>query len=206
MSTSASERARSVLPSPPVPLSRPRLTIVPASARSRRRLPFVVLVISVLAAGLVGLLLLNTSMERRAYQITALRDQSSALSARQQSLVLQVAALQDPQEVAQKALQLGMVQNENPAFLSLATGKVLGHSVPGLPGDQFDIGTKIGPSVDRLGKIAPIVGGEANGAGGPVVLPKVGGDMPHGGAGGATTVPGKGKQGLTGGGSPPTKR
>ena len=64
-----------------------------------------------------------------------------------------------------------MVQNPSPAFLSLATGRILGHSVAGVAGDQFDIGTKVGPSVDRLGKIAPIVGGEGNGAGATVVQP-----------------------------------
>jgi hypothetical protein len=164
MSTSTHQgRARASLSS--LPLPRPRLTVVPKVARPARSMPFAVLVIAVLATGLVGLLLLNTSMERGAYQVTALRSQASALSAQQQTLQLQVAALQDPQEVAQKALQLGMVQNTSPAFLSLATGQVIGKSVPAVRGNQFDIGTKIGPRVDRLGKIAPIVGGEANGAG-----------------------------------------
>lgn len=164
MTTSTNQgRARATLSS--LPLPRPRLTVVPKVARPMRRMPFAALVIAVLATGLVGLLLLNTSMERGAYQETALRSEAAALGARQQTLQLQVAALQDPQEVAQKALQLGMVQNTSPAFISLATGKVIGRSVPGVRGDQFDIGSKIGPRVDRLGKIAPIVGGEANGAG-----------------------------------------
>jgi hypothetical protein len=132
---------------------------------SARRLPFVVLVIAVLSAGLVGLLLLNTSMERGAYRVSALRAESATLSAHQQELQLQVAALGDPQEVAQQALRLGMVQNPSPAFISLATGAVIGRSVPGSAVDRFDIGTKVGPSVDRMGKIAPSVGGEGNGAG-----------------------------------------
>jgi cell division protein FtsB len=152
-----------------LPLPRPRLTVVPKAASPARRLPFVVLVIAVLAAGLVGLLLLNTSMERGAYQVTAMRDQAAALSAQQQSLQLEVAALQDPQAVAEKALQLGMVQNPSPAFISLATGQIVGRSVPGAAGDQFDLGAKVGPSADRLGKITPLVGGEANGAGTGVV-------------------------------------
>jgi len=138
-------------------------------ARAAPRTPFLMLVVAVLATGLVGLLLLNTSMERGAYQVTALRNESDALSIEQQALQLRVAALQDPQEVAEKALQLGMVQNLSPAFLSLATGQVIGHSVPGAAGAQADVGTKIGPTVDRLAKIAPVVGGESNNAGTAVV-------------------------------------
>jgi hypothetical protein len=146
-------------------LPRPRLTVVPRSVSRAPRLPFVVLVVAVLAAGLVGLLLLNTSMERGTYQVTALREQSSALGIEQQALQLKVAAMQDPQEVAQQALQLGMVQNPSPAFISLATGQVLGHSWAGVAGNQPDIGAKIGPPVDRLAKISPVFAGEDNNAG-----------------------------------------
>ena len=132
-------------------------------------MPFVVLVIALLAAGLVGLLLLNTNMERGAYQVTSLRTESAALAAQQQTLQLQVAALQDPQRVAEKAQRLGLVQNPSPAFISLATGKILGDSIAGHHSGLVNIGAKIGPSVDRLGKISPIVGGEANNAAGGVV-------------------------------------
>lgn len=152
-------------------LPRPRLTVVPRVALRAPRLPFVALVVVVLATGLIGLLLLNTSMERGAYQVTALRHQAAALTIERQALQLKVAAMEDPQEVAQRALALGMVQNLSPAFLSLATGKVLGHPAPGLPGNQADIGAKIGISVDRLAKITPVFAGEANNAGTTVVRP-----------------------------------
>jgi hypothetical protein len=151
VSTSVS-RARASFGS--ISLPRPRLTVVPRLVEQPRRLPFVLLVVALLGAGLVGLLLLNTSMERGAFRVTALRSESAALSARQQQLELQVAAEGDPQEVASKALALGMVQNPSPAFLSLRTGRVVGRSVAGTASDRFDIGTKIGPSVDRLGKVS----------------------------------------------------
>jgi hypothetical protein len=152
-----------------ISLPRPRLTVVPRVVSRAPRLPFLVLVVLVLATGLVGLLLLNTSMERGAYQVTALRQQSAALSIEQQALTLKVAAMQDPQAVAQKALALGMVQNVSPAFLSLATGQVVGHSWAGVAGNQPDIGAKVGPSVDRLAKIAPVIAGERNNEGATVV-------------------------------------
>lgn len=170
MSTSVNpNRPRVGLPG--VSLPRPRLTVVPRMVSQAPRLPFLVLVVSVLAVGLVGLLLLNTSMERGAYQVTALRQQSAALGIQHQALQLKVAALEDPQEVAQKALDLGMVANLTPAFLDLGTGRVVGHALPGAPAGRPDIGTKVGSSVDRLAKTAPVVAGEGNHAGTTVVRP-----------------------------------
>jgi hypothetical protein len=138
---------------------------VPRVVSRAPRLPFLLLVVVVLATGLVGLLLLNTSMERGAYQVTALRQQTAALGIEKQALQLKVAALQDPQEVAQKALALGMVQNVSPAFLKLGSGEVIGHSWAAKAGNQPDIGAKVGPSVDRLAKISPVIAGEDNNAG-----------------------------------------
>jgi threonine dehydrogenase-like Zn-dependent dehydrogenase len=155
-------------------LPRPRLTVVPRVVSRAPRLPFLALVVVVLGTGLVGLLLLNTTLERGTYQVTALRTQTAQLTLQQQALQLKVAAMQDPQRVAQQAQALGMVQNLSPAFLSLATGQVLGHAQPGAAGNRADIGAAVGPSVDRLSKIAPIVAGAANGAGVTVV-----GTPPH---------------------------
>ncbi len=64
-------RARALRPM--VTLPRPRLTIVPRAASRAPRLPFVVFVVMLLALGLVGLLVLNTSMERGTYTDGALR-------------------------------------------------------------------------------------------------------------------------------------
>lgn len=157
--------------SPLLPLPAPRLTVVPRPVRHAPRLPFVALVVAVLTAGLVGLLLLNTGMERGTYTVTALRSRVAALEMDHQALQLQVAALQDPQQAAEKALRLGMVPNGSPAFISLATGKVTGVSVPGLAGNRVDLGSFVGPRVERLAKTMPIVGGEANSASVTVVRP-----------------------------------
>jgi len=162
-------KARGVLPA--LSLPQPRLTVVPRPVRQAPRLPFVALVVAVLTAGLVGLLLLNTGMERGTYTVTALRSQVAALGMKHQALQLQVAALQDPQQVAEKALRLGMVPNGSPAFISLGTGKVTGISVPGWAGNRVDIGSFVGPRVERLAKTRPIVGGEANSAGVTAVRP-----------------------------------
>ncbi|MGI8700961.1 MAG: hypothetical protein ACR2JU_07105 [Nocardioidaceae bacterium] len=162
-------RAASRLPA--LSLPKPQLTVVPRPGRRASRLPFAALVVAVLGLGLVGLLLLNTGMERGAYQVTALRTKVAALQMQHQALQLKVAELQDPQQVAERALRLGMVANSSPAFISLATGKVMGVSVPGVAGHRVDIGGRVGPTVGRLPKDLPAVAGAAASAGLTVRVP-----------------------------------
>jgi hypothetical protein len=120
----SSARVRTLRPTSGLP--RPRLTIVPKVAARASRIPFALLVVSVLGGGLVGLLLLNTTLQRGAYEVTALQQTSDALSLRQQNLETEVSALQSPQRIGARAVRLGMVAGDSPAFLSLETGKVIG--------------------------------------------------------------------------------
>lgn len=159
-------RARSLRPAP---LPRPRLTIVPKVAAHTPRIPFVLLVVTVLGLGLVGLLLLNTGLQRGAYQVTDLRQTSADLTLRQQNLRVQVADLQQPQKLAERALHLGMVRNDSPAFLSIATGKIVGAAVPGVAVNKVDLGGSPVASDPSAGKVAPEVPGEhLSGVGGVV--------------------------------------
>lgn len=159
-------RARSLRPAP---LPRPRLTIVPKVAARTPRIPFVLLVVTVLGLGLVGLLLLNTGLQRGAYEVTDLRQTSADLTLRQQNLRVQVADLQQPQQLAERALRLGMVRNDSPAFLSIATGKIVGAAVPGVAINKVDLGTSAVTSDPSAGKVPPEVAGEhLSGVGGIV--------------------------------------
>lgn len=153
-------RARALRPN--VPLSRPRLTIVPKVAARAPRVPFVLLVVTVLAGGLIGLLLLNTALQRGAYAVTELRESSADLSLRQQNLELQVAALQQPQRLAEEAVSLGMVRNDNPAFLSLTSAEVLGTGVPAASENQVSIVHGVPTADDYSGKAAPLAAGAGN--------------------------------------------
>lgn len=138
--------------------SRPQLSVVPVGTPHARRVPFVALVVGVLAAGLVGLLVLNTSLQRGAYTVTQLRDQVAALSLRQQNLEVKVARLQAPQRVAEEALAIGMVQGDSPAFLSLGTGKVIGVPKAGQPGNQPNLGRSVS-APGYTGKATPLWAG-----------------------------------------------
>jgi hypothetical protein len=161
-------RIRALLPSG---LPRPRLTIVPRAAADRApRIPFVVLVVLVLGVGLVGLLLLNTALQRGAYELKDLKSQSAALQTRQQGLEVNVAGLRQPQSVARAALALGMVRNDAPAFLDLEAGQVKGSTTPARATDRPVIGSQP-PEVRAVdtSKSRPPAAGQLASAAMPVV-------------------------------------
>ena len=111
-------------------IARARLTVVPRARSKAPRVPFVMLVSMLLLSGVVGLLLFNTSMQQASFAATALDEQATTLSAREQTLKMELDKLRDPQRVAQQAVKLGMVPPASPAFLELPSGKVLGDALP----------------------------------------------------------------------------
>jgi hypothetical protein len=111
-------------------VERARLTVVPRRRVRAARVPFVTLVSLVLLGGVVGLLMFNTSMQQASFAATSLESQASALSAREQTLRMELDVLRDPQRVAQEARKMGMVTAGSPAFLRLSDGRVLGEATP----------------------------------------------------------------------------
>ncbi len=107
-------------------MEKARLRVVPRRAPQHTRVPFVALVSLVLLGGVIGLLLFNTSMQQAAFATTALEQQAGTLSARQQTLEMEIDVLRNPQRVAEQAQAMGMVPGGTPAYLLLPTGKVLG--------------------------------------------------------------------------------
>ena len=124
-------------------VERARLTVVPPRRTLGRtqaaRTPFAVLVIAILAAGVVGLLMFNTSMQQTSFKATALQDRVNVLTAKEQSLALELDALRDPQHLAVAAKELGMVAPSQPAFVRLADGRVLGNPTPATVGDTVRV-------------------------------------------------------------------
>ncbi|MBS43163.1 MAG: hypothetical protein CMH83_08405 [Nocardioides sp.] len=107
-------------------VARARLAVVPRVRRRAPRVPFVSLVSILLLAGVVGLLLFNTSLQQASFTATQLEDQADRLSARQQALAMELDALRDPQQLARSACSIGMVVGPTAAFLDLDTGAVSG--------------------------------------------------------------------------------
>jgi hypothetical protein len=123
-------------------VERARLTVVPPRTMGRTqaaRTPFAVLVIAILAGGVVGLLMFNTSMQQTSFKATALQDRVNVLTAKEQSLALELDELRDPQHLAVSAKELGMVAPSQPAFVRLADGRVLGNPTPATVGDTVRV-------------------------------------------------------------------
>ena len=111
-------------------IARARLTVVPRARTRTSRLPFVTLVSFVLLAGVIGLLMFNTSMQQASFSATSMEQQAATLTAREQTLRMELDVLRDPQRVARQAQRMGLVMPATPAFLQLSGGKVLGTPTP----------------------------------------------------------------------------
>lgn len=111
-------------------IERARLTVVPRTRPAAPRTPFVVVVATVLLAGVVGLLMFNTSMQQASFAAADLEERQARLRAEQQDLQMELDRLRDPQRVTQEAQELGMVPMLTPVFLDLSNGEVIGEPSP----------------------------------------------------------------------------
>lgn len=107
--------------------SRPDLKLV-AQLRPEKasRGVFALLVGGLLAAGLVVMLLINTSLASGAFVVSDLQAQKSALTVEAQALSKEVDAMSSPANLEAKARALGMKPSKNPVFLNLGDGSILG--------------------------------------------------------------------------------
>ena len=99
-----------------------------AKGRAAGRGPFAVLVVLMLAGGLIALLSLNTALNQGSFQLSQLQQRTNTLTDERQGLQQQIGAWSDPDALAARARQLGMVPGGNPAFLE-DNGTVLGRPV-----------------------------------------------------------------------------
>jgi hypothetical protein len=112
--------------------SRKPLRLVPPLRTGAPRAPFVVLLGTLLTGGLAGLLFLHTALAEDSFRLHDLKVRSAVLTDREQALEQEVAQEASPRRLAAKAEALGMVRSQNPAFIRLSDGKVLGKPKAGV--------------------------------------------------------------------------
>jgi hypothetical protein len=140
LSTASSSAARSARVSPAPkptrtagqPRPKPPLSLVPAVPSNAPRAPFVVLVVCLLVAGLGGLLFLHTALAEDSFRLHDLQVHSALLENEQQALEQRLALEASPRRLSARAQALGMVRSENPAFIRLSDGRILGKPKPGV--------------------------------------------------------------------------
>lgn len=107
---------------------RPALRPVTPPHRRLARVPFVLVLIGIVGAGMAGLLLLNTSLQDQAFEVRTVQRRATELAYTQAGLEEQADVLAAPEVLARRASALGMRANPLPAFLVLPSGKIIGKS------------------------------------------------------------------------------
>ena len=122
-----------------VAVRRARLTVVPRPRTRPQapRVPFVTLVTVILLAGVIGLLLFNTSMQQASFRATTLEQQAADLTAQEEALRIELQQLHDPQRIAELAQRRGMVVPTGASCVLSLDGGVTGTCVPAPPGNKL---------------------------------------------------------------------
>lgn len=117
MSSAAARKDRPAVA--PGGAARPGLRLLPGGRTGAPRAPFVVLVLLILGAGLVGLLLLNTNLQQSSFELRDLNQETRLLRDRHAELSRLVAQQASPEELARRADELGMVPAEERLYVVL---------------------------------------------------------------------------------------
>jgi len=121
------------------PLNRPtttttttstRLRVVTGAPPHRGGAAFGIICATLLAAGLIGLLLLNTALAQGSFTLHDLRATSDQLTDTENALTQSLESSQSPANLAASAARMGMVPAQFVAFLRLSDGKVMGVAKP----------------------------------------------------------------------------
>ena len=116
----------------------PRLRVV-TGATPRQGAAFGIICVTLLAAGLIGLLLLNTALAQGSFTLHDLRATSGRLVDTEDVLTQSLEASKSPASLAARAAKMGMVPSQSAAFLRLSDGRVIGVAKPAKPGPGFTV-------------------------------------------------------------------
>jgi hypothetical protein len=117
------------------------LRVVPAAVGQPGNGVFAALCMTLLCAGLFGLLMLNTAMAEGSFTLHNLQSTSGELADTQDALTQAIDAQRSPANLAARATRLGMVPADSAAFLRLSDGKVLGVAKPAKKESGFTVVT-----------------------------------------------------------------
>lgn len=116
--------------------SRPRVRTVrgeqtsPAPRRRVSSLPFLGLIAGLLAAGLLGLLMINNSLAAGSFEQARLKSDRILLGEQEQALRQEVERLSSPTRVREAAQQAGLLPAATTAYFDVMTGQILGVPIP----------------------------------------------------------------------------
>lgn len=118
---------------------RPSLRVVDAAPASGLHIGMGAIVAMLVIIGFVATLLLNTMRTEGSFELSALQEQNSQLHATQVSLEAQVAQMQSPATLADRAQDLGMVPSPSTAVLRLSDNTVVGVAAGVVDGEAYTV-------------------------------------------------------------------
>lgn len=105
---------------------RPRLRRIDSPPRRMPGPGFALLIVAIVVAGMIGLLVLNTTLQNQGFEVRRAQRQAAELAYQVSDLETRVHQAASPAMVAGRATELGMVPNPNGVFIDLGTGRVVG--------------------------------------------------------------------------------
>ncbi|MFT4235303.1 MAG: hypothetical protein QM607_09940, partial [Microbacterium sp.] len=134
--------------------------------RKSRRPRFVYAVIAMAGAVLIALaqMGLSTMSTQSSFEIQKLQAQQRSLDIESQALYDQVAGLASPQNLAQKATDLGMVIDNAPTYLRLSDGAITGSATAASASSTIDASGQAAVTNDFLAQNEKLQQSEEQGA------------------------------------------
>jgi hypothetical protein len=118
---------------PPTRRRRPRVTpatVAPPAPMALPRAPFLVVVVGLVIAGVLGVLVLNTKINENSFVLDGLQARQQAMDQQEQQLSRDLEEAQSPGNLRAAAKRLGLVPAGTPAFITLPDGKIVGVPTP----------------------------------------------------------------------------
>jgi hypothetical protein len=142
--------------------------VAPLRPERASRGVFALVITGALGLGLVGMLLINTTVAQGAYTLSELKGQQRELNQALATLTEQVEAVGAPAVLEANARALGMVPSETPVFIEVPDGRILGKpkaapgQVNGIPVLATPADATASEAVDNIsvGTDLPIAPGE----------------------------------------------
>jgi cytoskeletal protein RodZ len=108
----------------------PRLKALTKPNQQVATVPFVLIVAAVLALGMVGMLVLSTTLQNQSFEIEKKQHSATALADQVSQLKSELAQERSVRNLAAKAHQLGMRPDPYSVPMRLSDGKVMGKARP----------------------------------------------------------------------------
>jgi len=110
----------------PAPESAPTLRVTPPAPVSVPRAPFVLLVLTLVIGGVLGILLLHTKIAENAFRLNDLQQRQAMLDQQQARLERELADKAASGSLEAAAKKLGLVPAGDPAYVRMPDGQVFG--------------------------------------------------------------------------------